>query len=306
MKKETAGFLAVLLASTIWGLTTPALKIALSEIPPFSAVFIRFAIAALLITPILLLHPPQKVSRQDSVSLIFVSLFGLAFHIGFLVLGLNLTTVVTAALLISTEPIIDLVAASWFLKEKISLLNKAGIVFGFLGTALLVIRPILTNGGDFEFPLLGNFLLVLSVIFGSVYIIGSKRLYASYSSLTVTCFAFFVSSLAFLPFSLVETATHPFWIREVTLVGILAILFSALFASFFAYLLFDWGLARIKVHLVSSLSYITPIVSIALGAIFLHEKLDPFFLLAGVIILLGVYFSTLNKPHHHLRKHQRN
>ncbi len=142
MNRITAGIVAVGFANIIWGFTTPALKIALNEIPTFSAIFIRFAIASFLITPFFLSRPYSRLEKKDFVPLLFIVGLGITAHMAFFALGLDHSSVVSTSLILATVPIVDTIAAALFLSEKISLVHKFGIVLGLLGSFVLVTVPV--------------------------------------------------------------------------------------------------------------------------------------------------------------------
>lgn len=300
---KSSGIAAVALAHIIWGFSTPALKIALDEIPPFSAIFIRFTIASLLILPIYFVREKKRLSKDDLLILFLLAFFGVTLHISFFVLGLNMTSVVAASLIIASSPIIDSVMAAAFLKEKISNLHKLGIFLGFVGALLLIFRPVPAESTPNS--LVGNIFILLAILLGGVFMVGTKKIDSRFNALTITTSAFVACALCFLPFSIVETFINPSWVFTLSWKAISAIVFSGIFASFTAYLLFDWGLVRTQVQIVSALTYLTPIVSIAIGVLVLNETLDTSFLIAGAIIVIAVYLSTLRKPHHHIRHHHR-
>ncbi|OGY29731.1 MAG: hypothetical protein A3F35_00185 [Candidatus Woykebacteria bacterium RIFCSPHIGHO2_12_FULL_45_10] len=305
MSRTSAGILAVAAAQIIWGFTTPALKIALGEIPPFSALFIRFGIASLIALPLFFSRPYQRLSRKDLWQLAIITTFGLSLHMAFFAFGLSLSKVVVAALIIAIAPAVDSVAATVFLKEKSDFIHRLGMLVGFFGSLLLILHPILIGKDSLSMDILGTTFLLIAVVLNTVFVVGSKELFAKYTPLTVSSFSFLLATATFLPFALFETLIQPTWLTLVSSNALLAIVFCGVFASFAGYLLFEWGLSRSKVEIIAPLNYLTPIIAFLVGIFLLEEKVDPLILISGLVIILGVWLATFQKPHHHLSKRHR-
>jgi len=219
--------------------------------------------------------------------------------------GLDYSSVIPASLIIATTPVFDVLAAVIFLSERITQVHKIGIFLGLLGSLVLIVTPGLFGEETFSFNLFGNLLLLISIALGTIFVIGAKELFRKYSPLTLGTYSFLISTILFAPFALAEFVAEPGWISQVSLVSWAAILFSGIFASFLAYLLFEWGLSRASVQLIAPMSYLTPMISIVIGITLLGEKLHLLSIFSGLIILLGVYLATYQKPHHHLHKRHR-
>jgi drug/metabolite transporter (DMT)-like permease len=58
-----------------------------------------------------------------------------------------------------------------------------------------------------------------------------------------------------------------------------------------AYLLNAWALTHAESSLVAAYTYLQPVIATILAALFLGERIRPVAILAGVLIVTGVYVS---------------
>ena len=61
-----------------------------------------------------------------------------------------------------------------------------------------------------------------------------------------------------------------------------------IFGSIAAYTAYLWLVANAPVSLTATYAYVNPIIAVALGALFLNEKITSSYALGGLIILIGV------------------
>lgn len=77
----------------------------------------------------------------------------------------------------------------------------------------------------------------------------------------------------------------------VSLAGWGLLLYMALAGTFMPFVLFFWMLQRVSATKASLPSYLIPIVSLAGGALLLDERVTPFIVIGGALILAGVVFT---------------
>lgn len=298
-------YLAIITAHFIWGINFIAVKFSLQEFPPMSLAFLRFFIALILLLPFLL-SEKRKIAKSDLPVLIGIGLLMVTLNIGFFYEGLKRTTVITASVLTLTVPILSVLGGWWFLKEKVYVVNLAGIFLGFLGTILVVGLPFIILGiQPTTDAMLGNFLIILASISWVAGAILSKRILQKYSTLILTTVIFAVGAVTFVVPALTEYLQNPTWYQHVTVLGISGLIFITLASSICAYFLFEWGLSKLGVIKADLFQYIEPVVATTLGVLILSEQLRFSFIIGGVLIALGVYWATLGKDQHRHHKAHR-
>ncbi len=267
--------------------------------------FLRFFFALILLSPFLLTEK-KKIAKADLPVLIGIGLLMVTLNIGFFYEGLKRTTVITASVLTLAVPIFSVLGGWWFLKEKVYVVNLAGIILGFIGTILIVGLPFIILGiQPTTDAMLGNFLIILASICWVAGAILSKRILQKYSTLTLTAVVFAIGAVTFLIPALTEYLQNPIWYHQITILGILSLVFITIASSICAYFLFEWGLSKLGVIKADLFQYLEPVVATTLGVLILSEQLRFSFIIGAILIGLGVYWATLGKnQHRHYKAHR--
>ena len=298
-------YVAIIVAHTIWGVNFLAAKFALQEFPPMTLAFLRFFLALILLSPFLLTEK-RKIDKSDLPVLIGIGLLMVTLNIGFFYEGLKRTTVTTASMLTLIVPILSVLGGWWFLKEKVYVVNLAGIFLGFLGTIFVVGVPFVILGiQPTSDSMLGNTLIILASISWVVGAILSKGILQKYSTLTLTAVIFAVGMVTFIIPASTEYIHNPNWYQQITILGIASLAFITVASSICAYFLFEWGLSKLGVIKADLFQYIEPVIATTLGVLILSEQLRFSFIIGGVMIALGVYWATLGKSQHKHHKAHR-
>ena len=87
----------------------------------------------------------EKVNSSDLVRLIFCGLFGVAINQLFFFEGLNLTTPINAAIIMTVSPILVIIFSAIIIKEKITIRKIFGIFLGLTGAATLILKRSVTE-----------------------------------------------------------------------------------------------------------------------------------------------------------------
>ena len=120
----------IILVAFLGGGTPVFSKIALKVFPVFTYLFLRFAIAALIVVP-LFIKSKEKITKKDLLKIILVSLLGTS-NVLFFALGVRYTSATVSQLLYAIAPIIIMVFSILILKERISKEKVLGIVYIFV------------------------------------------------------------------------------------------------------------------------------------------------------------------------------
>lgn len=303
--KKPLPYIALILAHLIWGVNFVVAKIALNEFPPMSLAFSRFALAVIFLAPFFLTRkkddPNQitKINKKDLPKLVAVGVLIITLNIAFFFEGIKRTTAIDASILSLTIPMLSVLFGWWFLKEKVHLINLVGIALGFSGALIIIGLPQIITGTISLKMLFGNTLIVLASIAWVAGATISKKILDSYSSILVIGIAFLVGTITFFIPASIEYIQNPNWISQITILGILGLLYMALLSSVSAYFLFEWGLSKTSIIVADLFQYIEPFAATFLAITFLGETLSASFLIGSVLIVIGVFLGTFAKEAHH-------
>jgi len=118
------------LATLIWSGNFIIARALNNKIPPFSLNFYRWLIASLIILPFAIkqFSSQWKLVKQSWQYLFWAALTGIVFFNSFIYIGAHYTSAINLALIGTTvSPIMSVIFARIFLKEKIGWLKLAGM-----------------------------------------------------------------------------------------------------------------------------------------------------------------------------------
>lgn len=306
-------YLALLIAHLIWGGNYVVAKVTLQEFPVMTLGFLRFAFASMLIIPfILTLNNHQQIEstvlkkiKLEHLPLIITSgILMSAANIALFFEGLNRTTAINASVLNLVVPILSVLTGWMFLKEKIYWVNLLGIFIGLAGALSVLGLPLLLVGNFSAQTMLGNVLLILSALSFVAGAIIAKKLLKIYHSTIITATTFFTAAVAFLIPAILDFIQHPEWVAKISVLGILGLFYMAILSSVCAYFLMVWAYERLDFSKATLVQYIEPAIAATLAVPLLGERISFSFIIGTCLIILGVYWGTLGKNHHHHIQHR--
>lgn len=304
--KRPLPYIALIIAHVIWGGNYVIAKITLQEFPPMTLGFMRFGLACLLIIPFLMAvdYKKKQVKLEHLPRFIAVGLLMASINITLFYLGLKRIPAIDASLLELSIPIISVIAGWMILKEKIYVVNLAGVLIALAGSITILGIPLLFLGNFAAENLFGHVLILgatISYVAGSML---SKKLLKTYPPLVITAFTFLIAAVVFFVPAMLEYISNPGWVNKVSILGIMGFFYIAIFGSICAYFLLLYALSKMEVSHANLFQYLEPAVAATLAVPLLGERISFSFIIATVLIILGVYWGTLGKQEHHHPHHK--
>jgi drug/metabolite transporter (DMT)-like permease len=267
----------------VWGTTYLAIRIALDTIPPFLMAAFRWLAAGSILVTMLKIRGEHLPGRSTWPS---IALLGL------LMIGLGNGGVVWAEQTVPSGLTAVLVAALpfWMLgverfmphSQRVTLLQWAGLVVGFIGIVVLVCPEVRLEGGSgFLEGVAAVQLACLGWAIGSSY---SRRRVRDENVIATASFQMLFAGAALLFVGLLrgEWSALAFTNRTA---GALAYLVVA--GSVVAYSAYAYALKHLPVATVSLYAYINPVIAVVLGTLVLNEPFSTRIVIAGAIVLAG-------------------
>lgn len=216
------------------------------------------------------------------------ALLGITLNQFLFINGIAKTTPVDASIITTSVPIIVLVLAAIFLKDKITPAKVVGIVLGATGAVSLVVYSGAVGFGTSQ--LFGNLLILLNSFSYAFYMIVIKPIMVKYRSVTVMKWVFLFAAIQFLPLGLPAVLRYPMAEQPVMVVANIA--FIVFGATFLAYLFVSYALASIKASTVSVFSYIQPVVAAVFSILIGIDTVDMVKTVSMLLVFAGVYISS--------------
>jgi drug/metabolite transporter (DMT)-like permease len=278
------GIACIVGSATAFGAMAIFARVAYADgVDTWTLLALRFAIAAACLGVLARIAGEALPRGGDLAGAVLMGGVGYAGQAATFFTALKLAPAGLVALLLYLHPALVAVLAALFLHEPMTRVKVIALAAALAGLALTV-APALSGGiGDFPRLPLGIALGLAAAVVYAVYIVGGTRLTARVAPLALSAV---IAASAALVFVGVAIGNGPHW--PATASGWAAVVAIALVSTVLAISLFFAGLARIGATQASTLSTVEPVVTIALAAVVLGERIAAVQLLGGALILGAV------------------
>jgi len=281
--------LLLLCMALIWGFNFIVVKFATSVFAPLAFNSTRILLAVVILWAIVLGRGMPSISRRDVLSMLALGMLGNGLYQILWVEGLARTRASDAALLVAASPACIEIVGRLRGQERTGLQGIAGILLSLVGIGLVAsgVAP----GATHNSSLIGNALILGSVLCWAVYSVGLKPLTERVDGLTlsaVTMTGGFAAMLVAAAPSLLATQ----W-RAVTPLGWTAVAYSGFFALVVAYLFWYRGVRVLGPTRASMYSNLQPLVAMIAAWAILSETPHLSQVAGGGCIIVGLLLTRL-------------
>jgi drug/metabolite transporter (DMT)-like permease len=274
----------------IWGSTWLFIKLGLADLPPLTFAGIRFLVASLILSALILARGVRwPRSRRDWSLIAIVGLLQFTLNYGLVFWGEQYIPSGLAAVLQSTFPAFGLVIAHLYLPyERLTTRKVIGVLMGVVGVAIIFSDQLTIAG---HLALLGSVALVASAFFGA------------YSNVLVKAYAREIDPqvlaagqmiFGFPPLLIIGIATegNPFRFHW-TMTAVISLAYLIVVGSVIAFALYYWLVRHMEVTKTMLIALVTPVVALVIGMIVLHEKLNWRLFAGAACIISGIGLIVL-------------
>lgn len=272
----------LLILGALWGASFLFMRIAAPEFGPIPLIFVRVAIAAMLLALVLWHRGLLTVLVRQQRPLIVLGVINTAvpftlFAYAALTLPAGLNSVLNA-----TVPLFGAVTAAVWLGERLGPARLAGLALGF-GGVLVLAWPTLAIGGQSLAVLAA---LTATVLYG-ISAHYARRSLAGVASMAVAGGSQLAAAAVLAPLALARWPATPPSLQAWACALALGVLCTAL-----AYVLYFRLIVRTGAVTAMAVTYLIPVFGIGWGAVFLAERLPVSAFAGALLVLLGVALAT--------------
>ena len=199
LNKTLLAHLVLLAANLIYAINYSFAKDVMPDfIMPSGFILLRVIGALSLFALFYFLFVNEKVEKKDIFRLAICGVFGVAINQLLFFEGLNLTTPINAAIVMTINPILVIVLSFLIIKEAITFRKSLGILLGLVGASMLILK-----GGSFDFTSnhqTGNLFVFINASSYALYLVLVKPMMGKYHPITVMFYVFGFGLLYVLPF----------------------------------------------------------------------------------------------------------
>lgn len=265
----------------MWGFSWPILKIGLYDSPPILFAGLRTSLGGILLI-ILAVFQGRKMNLKKQWPIYLISsVFNVIFFFGLQTIALNQLPSGLLSVLVYLEPILVGFFAWLWLGENLNIRKVIGLFLGFLGVAAISAKGL--TGHISAFGVILALLSALSWAIGTVY---WKSVQGKADPLWLVAFPFTFGGIVLTTVgSFAESFTEIHFTGEFV---------ASLTYSFLIATSVSWALWLHLVHMgevskVASWTFFVPLLSVIIGAVWLHEPVTVFLVIGLVAIVVGIY-----------------
>lgn len=279
--------LGMIAAMLLWASSFIALKIAFRDYDPMVVIFGRMLVASicfLIVSPSL--RKGFKYHSGDYKPILFMAFCEPCLYFLFEAKAILNTTASQAGMVTAILPVLVMVAATIFLKEKVTPQNWIGGFLAVAGVCWLTLES--APAGDAPNPVLGNFYEFLAMVCATGYTVSLRHLTLRYSPFFLTAVQAFIGSIFYFPFLFLPGTALP---TKFYFPSGMAIFYLGAVITLGAYGLYNYGLKYVPASKAAIYINLIPVFSVLLGWMVLNETFNRNQCFAAIIVMTGVWLS---------------
>ncbi len=274
----------------LWATGFPAAKFGTTDAEPFTFLGIRFALAFLLLSGIVLfISKPKNIDRMQFIHSMVIGVLMHGFYLGgvFYAVSKGMPAGISA-LIVALQPFFTALIAWVVMGEKPSFIRIV-----FFASALFGVFMVLFPSFDVSEAIPGitaetfiaGLFAILGISIGSVY---QKRCVTSLNLWVGTNAQFLGAGLLMLALSLLTETQHVVW----TLNTVLSLAWLVCVLSIGAVALLMYLIKKGDTSSVASLFFLVPVVAFAMTWVLFGEAMNSVQILGGLIVVVSVAISS--------------
>lgn len=282
MKKST--YFEFISLAAIWGASFLFTRASAVEFGTLPTAFMRVALAALLLLPVLVWSGHWSAFKQRAVSIMFVGMLNSGIPFALYAYAVMSISTGLSSILNATVPLFGAIVAWLWLKDKPSSSRIAGLVIGFVGVALLA-------GDKASFKTGGSGWAVLACLCATL----CYAVAASYTKRYLMGVPPMATATGSQIGASVGLALPALWLWPEKMPGLHAWGAMALLAfvcTGIAYVLYFRLIETAGPSRALTVTFLVPVFALLYGALFLGEVITLWMIACGCVVVCGTALAT--------------
>ncbi len=282
----------LIIATCLWGGNFVVGKVMVDEVPPITLALFRWITALIVVLPFFgfSVWEERKLYLKHWRIVLFLALTGLIGFNTIVYYAVHHTSSINASLMNAATPIVIVLMAMMFLKERFSFIRLIGILVSLFGVIWVSTSGSLHALLNLKFNH-GDLWMILAVICWAMYSIAVRKTSDFFPAQGIFAITILITVILLTPMALMEIT---FGVQKIifswTLLG--GVLYIGIFASVVAFTCWNLVVSQIGPSRSSSFLNLIPLFSAIFATTFISEKVQAFHLIGAVLIICGVYITT--------------
>jgi drug/metabolite transporter (DMT)-like permease len=280
---DAAALVAGLVTVVVWASAFVGIRAVRADLSPGALALARLLVSCTVLGAVALYRQDPLPPRRDLLAIAAYGVLWLGGYSVSLNAGSRLVDAGTAAMLVTTAPIVIAILAGIFLREGFPPRLLAGCIVGFAGSVIIGYA----TTQSVEFDATGVLLCLLAMLAYATAVVIQKPILSRVSPFQATWLGCAIAAVALLPFG-------PTLVAEITGAdaGVVAwAVYLGLFPTALGFATWSFALQRTSAGRMASLTYLIPIIAILLGWILLDETPPAIAIAGGALCFSGVYLA---------------
>jgi drug/metabolite transporter (DMT)-like permease len=249
--------------------------VSVAEISPISLGFIRFGAAAILFLITLLIRKGNlRFEKSEYPKLILLAFLCIPVNQFFFLTGIQHSYASHSGVIYSLNPVFAYLIAISRKYEKFYFSKLIAIILTIVGVFFVFYDGLTSTGANPE-VVGGDTLLLFAVLSFSLYLALGKELIEKYGALKVSTYVFLAGSVLYIPLFIYDC--HNLNFSYLTII-----------MAYLAYFAWYYALKTIAISKITTMSNLSPLLTVFFSVIFLGEKPSTFLVIGGIIAIIGV------------------
>lgn len=292
-KSVYTGIGLAVLATLIWSGNFIIARGVIKDIPPVTLAFYRWLSATIIILPFAWKYftTELKIVKTNFLFLLFAAITGVSMFNTFVYIAGHFSTAINMALLgTCSSPVMSVIFARIFLKERITWLRIAGMIVCVIGVLVLLSKGNFQTLLNFSFTK-GDWWVLAAAFTFAIYNTLVKKKPVAMNSVNFLFIIFGLGTVILLPFYLYELKNSGGF--EINLPNLASILYLGLGASVISFLIWNKAIKNLGTGRTALFGNLIPIFSSVEAVILLHEKITAVHLISFILVVAGLVIANL-------------
>jgi drug/metabolite transporter (DMT)-like permease len=284
-------YVKLLLTAFFWGGTFIAGRVIAREVGPFSAAFLRFAIASvfLLVFTYRIESNLPAIKKDQVIPIVLLGLTGIFLYNVCFFKGLKIIHAGRAAVIVANNPIFIALLSAYFFREKLGLVKISGIIISVIGAIIVISRGNITEilAGNMGW---GEFYIFCCVLSWVAFSLIGKTVMKDLSPLVSVSYAATFGALSlFVPAyfeGILVDFLHYSWLEW------LGIFYLGYFGTVLGFVWYYEGIKSIGPTKASQFINFIPVSAVILAFFLLDEPITSSLVIGTIFVCSGVYLTN--------------
>src|SRR6187200_1594970 len=289
------GISLAVLATLIWSGNFIIARGVIKTIPPVALAFYRWLTATIIILPFAWKYfiTELKIVKQHILFFLLAAVTGVSMFNTFVYVAGHYSSAINMAILgTCSSPIMSVILARIFLKEKISGLRIIGMIVCILGILLLLSKGDIHNLISLKFTK-GDWWIMAAALSFAIYNTTVKKKPGGTHPVNFLFIIFLLGTIILFPFYLAEL--NKFGGIEINVKNLSTILYLGLGTSVICFYIWNKSIGALGSGRTSLFGNLIPVFSSIESVFFLDEKITPIHIISFILVVSGLVIAKLKK-----------